>query len=169
MVRISIFCLSIFAASCGTDSKTYDYKSHRFDPQVIAKLPLYDSISHVLLQNFAALQDEMKEHSSFDYGFSSSMSLVNPKLPAEAAEKIERFRKELGKDFLTELSVYKDSTIKYSIRDTELKGYDVTARERLSYLPNGGTMQRREAPNKDTILNSNWQYWIRFDEKGLFE
>lgn len=168
MVRLISFCLVITAVSCGTESKTYDYKSHPFDQQVIAKLPLYDSISQVLLKNFAALQDEMKEHSSFDYGFSNSMTLVNPKLPAEAVERIKQYQSELGDGLLSEFSVYKDSTIKYSIRDTELEGYDVTARERLSYLPNGGTMQRREPPNKDTVLNKNWQYWIRFDEKDIF-
>ena len=168
MARLTALLLLLFIAGCGSGNKTYDYKSHPFDQQVIAKLPLYDSISQVLLQNFAALQNEIKEHSSFDFGRSGTAKLVNPDLPAEAAEKIDRYMKELGEDFLTEFSVYKDSSIKYSIRDTEVKGYDITARERLSYLPNGGTMQRRQAPDKDTILNSKWQYWIRFDDKGPF-
>jgi hypothetical protein len=115
------------------------------------------------LQNFSALQEEIKEHSSFDYSFSGTASMLNPKLPQEAAEKIKTYQSQLGDRFLFEFSVYKDSTIKYSVRDTDLEGSDVIVRERLSYLPNGGTMQRREPPNKDTILNPNWQYWIRFD------
>ena len=168
MTRLFTLLLLFFAAGCGSNNKTYNYKNHPFDTKVIAKLPLYDSISQVLLQNFSALQDEMKEHSSFDYGRSKTANLVNPALPAEAAEKINRYMKQLGDDFLTEFSVYKDSSIKYSVRDTDLKGYGIIARERLSYLPNGGTMQRRESPDKDTILNSKWQYWIRFDEKPLF-
>jgi hypothetical protein len=169
MKRLFTLLFLCFAVGCGSNNKkTYNYKNHPFDAQVIARLPLYDSISQVLLQNFAALKDEMKDHSSFDFGRSKTAILVNPALPADAAEKINHYMKQLGDDYLTEFSVYKDSSIKYSVRDTDLKGYDITARERLSYLPNGGTMQRREPPNKDTILNSKWQYWIRFDDKGPF-
>ncbi|RYZ27004.1 MAG: hypothetical protein EOO10_13980 [Chitinophagaceae bacterium] len=163
MIRLTILLLCLLAAGCGSNEKAYDSKAYPFDPQVIAKLPLYDSISRVLLQNFSALQEEIKEHASFDYSFSGTASVVNPKLPREAAEKIKAYQAQLGKDFLFEFSVYKDSTIKYSVRDTDVKDHNVTVRERLSYLPNGGTMQRRASPNKDTILNANWQYWIRFD------
>lgn len=163
MSRFYGLLLCFLVVSCGSRKKAVDYKAHSFDPQVIAKLPLYDSISRVLLQNFPALQEEIKEHASFDYSFSGTASLVNPKLPQGAAGKIRAFQLQLGEEFLFEFSVYKDSTIKYSVRDTDLKEYGVVARERLSYLPNGGRMQRREPPNKDTILNANWQYWIRFD------
>lgn len=163
MNRLSFIAFFFLVAGCGSKNKAYDYKNHPFDQQVIAKLPLYDSISRVLLQNFLALQEEMKEHASFDYSFSGTASFVNPKLPREAVERISAYQAQLGDQFLSEFSVYKDSTIKYSIRDTDLKFDDVTVRERLSYLPNGGTMQRRKAPDKDTILNRNWQYWIRFD------
>jgi hypothetical protein len=163
MNRLSMIVLFFLAIGCGSKGRSYDYKSHPFDQQVIAKLPLYDSISRVLLQNFPALQQEMKEHASFDYSFAGTASFVNPTLPQEAAQKIKAYQAQLGKEFLFEFSVYKDSSIKYSVRDTDLKDYDVTVRERLSYLPDGGTMQRREPPNKDTILSPNWQYWIRFD------
>ena len=168
MTRLFIVALFFLVAGCSTANKNYDHKGHPFDPQVIAKLPLYDSISRVLLQNFSALQPEIKEHASFDYSFSGTAKLVNPELPQGVAQKITAYRVQLGEGFLDEFSVYKDSTIKYSVRDTEPEGFGVTVRERLSYLPNGGRMQRREPPNKDTILNSNWQYWIRFDEKGVF-
>jgi hypothetical protein len=170
MPRISVLpiLLLFLAGGCRSKNKAYDYKTHPFDKEVIARLPLYDSLSQVLLANFAALQDEIREHSSFDYGRSQGAVLVNPKLPPEATEKINRYMSQLGDKFLSEFSVYKDSTIKYSVKDTNLEGYNITVRERLSYLPNGGTMQRREPPNKDTILNRNWQYWIRFDERELF-
>lgn len=168
MTRLLFIALFFLAAGCGSERKAYDAKSHPFDQQVIARLPLYDSISRVLLQNFSALQEEMKEHSSFDYSFSSTTGLVNPTLPQEAAKRINSLQKQLGETFLFELSVYKDSSIKFSIRDTDLDGYDLTVRERLSYLPNGGTMQRREPPDKDTVLSPNWQYWIRFDEEDIF-
>ena len=93
---------------------------------------------------------------------------MNPKLPSDAAEKINRIMNELGDKFLTEFSVYKDSSIKYSVRDTDLEAYGITVRERLSYLSNGSTMRRREPPGKDTILNQNRQYWIRFDDRAVF-
>ena len=160
--------LLLLVGGCHSKDKAYDYKSYPFDKEVIARLPLYDSLSEVLLANFAALQEEMREHSSFDYGRSKGVSLVNPKLPAEAAEKINRFMEQLGDKFLSEFSVYKDSTIKFSVRDSNIEGYDITVRERLSYFPKGGTMQRREPPDKDTVLNRKWQYWIRFDERDVF-
>ncbi|HUC83022.1 MAG TPA: hypothetical protein VMR70_19090 [Flavisolibacter sp.] len=163
MSRLPVLLLCVLAAACGSGKKDFDHKSHPFDPEVIAKLPLYDSISSVLLQNFSALQNEIKEHASFDYSFSGTAAAFNPKLPNDALQKIRTYQARLGEDFLFEFSVYKDSTIKYSVRDRELKDQGVTVRERLSYLPNGGTMQRRNPPNKDTILNRNWQYWIRFD------
>ena len=169
MSRLSIIMLSFLVAGCGSREKKYDFKSYPFDQQVIDKLPLYDSIGRVLLQNFAVLQNEMKEHSSFDYSFEGTTGLVNPELPKAMVEKIRSVQAQLGNQFLFEISVYKDSTIRYSVRDSSLKGFDIIARERLSYLPNGGPMQRREAPNKDSILNQNWQYWIRFDEREFFE
>ncbi len=168
MLKFFTLLFILSAAGCGSKNKTYNYKNHPFDEQVITKLPLYDSIGQLLIQNFAALQQEMKDHSSFDYGRSAAATLVNPRLPPDVSEKINGFMKELGSDYLSEFSVYKDSTIRFSIRDTDLKEYGITARERLSYLPNGGSMQRREPPNKDTILNSKWQYWIRFDEDEPF-
>ena len=167
VTRFLILLLLSFAAGCGSKNE-YNYQQYGFDQQVISKLPLYDSIGQVLLQNFAALQEEMKEHSSFDYGRSKTARLVNPALPAAAAEKIHTYMEALGDDFLTEFSVYKDSSIKFSVRDKALEGHDLVARERLSYLPNGGRMQRREPPDKDTILHGNWQYWIQFDEKPVF-
>ena len=160
--------LLFVVAGCRSKEKTYDYKSHPFDKEVIARLPLYDSLSQVLLANLSAMQKDMKEHASFDYGRSMGAKLVNPQLPKDATEKINHYMAQLGDKYLTEFSVYKDSSIKYSVRDTNLEGYDITARERLSYLPNGGKMQHREPPNKDTILNQHWQYWIRFDDKPLF-
>jgi hypothetical protein len=168
MTRLNIVLLLFLAGGCGTKDKAYDYKSYPFDKEVMARLPLYDSLSRVLLANFAALQEEIRDHSSFDYGRSPGASLVNPKLPSEAAGKINGFMEELGEKYLAEFSVYKDSTIKFSVRDADIEGYDITVRERLSYFPKGGTIQRKEPPNKDTVLNSNWQYWIRFDERDLF-
>lgn len=163
MKRFAVLLACALALGCGSNDKAYDFKAYPFDHEVIDRLPLYDSISQVLLQNFAALQEEMKKHASFDYSFSGPASMVNPKFPAEIVEKIRAFQSRLGKTFLFELSVYKDSSIKYSVRDSTLKGSGVTVKERLSFLPNGGNMQRRQAPNKDTALNANWQYWIRFD------
>ncbi|HVG13931.1 MAG TPA: hypothetical protein VM935_03185 [Chitinophagaceae bacterium] len=168
ITRLPILLLLILVVRCRAKDKAYDYKSYPFDREVIARFPLYDSLSRVLLANFAALKEEIHEHSSFDYGRSRGANLVNPKLPSEAAKQINRLMEQLGEKFLVEFSVYKDSTIKYSVRDTNLEGYDITVRERLSYFPRGGTIQRKEPPNKDTILNRNWQYWIRFDERDLF-
>jgi hypothetical protein len=165
MFRISI--LLLFAAGCRSDSADYDYQNHPFDQQVIARLPLYDSISAVLIRNFPALMPDIKEQSAFEYRRSEGANSLYQKLPRPAAEKISGYLAQLGDGFLTAIDVYRDSSIRYSIRDTYLEKYYVTIRDRLSYYPNGGNMRRREAPDKDTILNKNWQYWIRFDEQGL--
>ncbi|MBK6381399.1 MAG: hypothetical protein IPF72_17685 [Chitinophagaceae bacterium] len=45
----------------------------------------------------------------------------------------------------------------------------VDVQENLSYYPAGKSIRQREYPSKDTVLNTNWQYWARFDNPGFFK
>ena len=93
---------------------------------------------------------------------------VFTKLPPEAATKIDQYFTKLGKDFIDGFDVFKDSTIKIYIRSSPSETSQVDIEENLSYYPNGSNILRREFPVKDTILNKHWQYWIRFNKRGLF-
>ncbi|RYZ30535.1 MAG: hypothetical protein EOO10_02505 [Chitinophagaceae bacterium] len=166
-MKILILVSLFFIVGCRSGTADYDYEHHAFDQQIVARLPYYDSISRVLIQNFPYLLPAVKGQSAFEYRRSEGSGSLYSSLPRPAVEKINGFIQQLGEKYLDGFDVYKDSSIRFSVRDTYLEKYYVTIRDRLSFYPNGGEMRRREAPDKDTILNPNWQYWIRFDEQGL--
>jgi hypothetical protein len=169
MPKLFLIVCVFLTANCGSNDPVYDYQNHRFDLQVIEKLPAYDSLSHLLIQNFSSMQQDIKENNYFDYGRAQDTSYLYKKLPRESADKVISYFSQLGENFINGFAVFKDSTIKYYIRDKYLDSFSLTIRERLSYFPNGGTMPQRESPGKDTALNKNWQYWISFDEKDFFD
>ena len=147
MIRIPVLLfLFLAAAGCRSKEKTYDYAAHRFDPQVIERLPLYDSLSRLLIQNFPSLQPDIKEKNSILYERSKGPSFRSVTLPPETVAKINGYLQQLGENFITGFSVYKDSSIKYFVRDTYLEPYYLTVRDRLSYFPNGRIMKHREPP-----------------------
>ena len=166
MTKLTLLFL-LFLAGCRT-AEEYNYAQHQFDPQTIKKIPLYDSLRQVLLQNLSVLEPQIKEEGAFMYNRSEGDLPLNGKMPAAAAEKINQYFAQLGDKYFGGFSVYKDSTIRYTVRDTFLERYQLNIREHISYYPNGGTMRRRKAPDKDTILNRNWHYWIRFDKEEMF-
>jgi hypothetical protein len=90
-------------------------------------------------------------------------------LSQDEAAKIKAYITQLGPNFFYGFDLYKDSTMKFYVRDTLLKSYHLEMYERLSFFPAGtDSIKKRDFPSRDTILNRNWQYWIRFDEGGLF-
>jgi hypothetical protein len=93
---------------------------------------------------------------------------VFKKLQPEVAPSIEPYFIKLEKDFIYGFDVFKDSTIKIYIRKSPSEKSQVDIEENLSYYPVRSNMRRREFPDKDTILNEHWQYWSRFNKRGLF-
>ena len=170
---LTIPLLLFFATSCHTDSREIVpvYETYKFDPKVIEKLPVYDSLVTAILEKSAFFQDYMNENDSYRayrYMPQSDGDEVFNKLPKEIAPGIDPYFTKLGKDFIYGFDVFKDSSIKIYIRKTSSEKFYVDIEENLSYYPTGKTIRRREFPVKDSLLNEHWLYWSRFNKRGLF-
>jgi len=173
LARLSIFLFLYLATGCHLDSEkvSADYKSYKFDPKVIERLPLYDSLVSAILEKSLFFQQHINENDSYcayKYMPLSDQTDVFKKLPQEVAPKIDLYFTKLGKDFIYGFDVFKDSTIKIYIRNSPSEELQVDIEENLSYYPVRSNIRRRELPIKDTILNEHWQYWTRFNKRGLF-
>jgi len=147
------------------------YEKYKFDITVIQKLPVYDSLASAILEKYTFFRQNIKDddaYKSYKYMPGSDASDVHKQLPADIAPAIDRWFATLGNDFVAGFTVYTDSSIKISIRNRLSKTALVDVEENLSYYPKTGSFQHREYPVKDTILNEHWQYWARFNKRGLF-
>lgn len=169
----SLSLLYLFAvAGCDTGEKEVraEFDKHTFDQQVIDKLPLYDSLVAAIIKNFPSFQKFIRDedsYRSFRYKPTSEDPDVFIKLPPSAAPDIDPYYTRLGKDFIYGFDVFKDSSVKIYVRNRFSSKSKVDTWESLSYYPNGN-FRKRQFPEKDTILNKNWQYWARFDKRGVF-
>ena len=156
----------LFFTACSSNDKSYDTRSHRFDTTVINRIPLYDSLGQLIIRNFASVSFSIEEH-YFYYTHTTDTSVLLKIFPAADARKIHQVMNQLGEDHIYRFDVFKDSSIKFYIRDTYLDEYRMNIMERLSYIPGNEDIQPRQPPIKDTIIGRNWQYWISFEEKGF--
>ena len=169
MIRFSGIILICLFAGCDSKEVKQQYQDHPFDQQVIEKLPIYDSLCAVLIRNFPSYREEIQKNNAFKIVYTSDTSALNKDLPHEAAVKVNRYFRQLGNRFIYRLDVYKDSSIRISVRDTYIDKSKLNIGERLSYFPDSSAMKKREFPVKDTMLNDHWQYWISFNEEvGFF-
>ncbi len=168
MKKISVIISLILTLSCGSEDLKSVYDSRGFDRQVIEKLPIYDSLANVLLENLPTILQQSKAEAFYKYAPTEDGNELEKELP-NAAVKIREYFSQLGEDFIYGFEVFKDTTIKIIIRDSLVKSHHVNIMERLSFYPSGTNMKKREFPIKDTILNKHWQYWIWFEEQGLFD
>jgi len=166
--RITVIVFLCFVAGCRPKDFTSVFQNQKFDQQVIEKLPLYDSLSNVLLHYYPSIQQYIKEKNSYKYIIYFDSTDTYKEFPKEGSERIKKLVTQLSKRFIYGFEVFKDSTIKIYIRDSYLKPYRLNVIERLSYYPAGSDIKHREFPAKDTILNKNWQYWILFEQENLF-
>ena len=167
MARISVILLFL-VAGCHSNEAPAELPDHPYDEQVIARLPVYDSLVHELLAYYPLLQKPNENETYSMYKLSTDSNVLYGRLPLQGANKVRQYFTQLGDDFIFGFQLYKDSSIKIFIRDSYSGQYNLTISERLSFYPAGGNMRRREPPIKDSILNRNWQYWISFDERWLF-
>ncbi len=173
LARLSILLFLSLAMGCHSDSEEVSvvYKNYKFDPKVIEKLPVYDSLASAILEKFSFFQQHMNVNESYRayrYLPLSDQDDVFKKLQPELAPKIEPYFTKLEKDFIYGFDVFKDSTIKIYIRKSLSEKSQIDIEENLSYYPVKTNIRRREFPDKDTILNEHWQYWSRFNKRGLF-
>jgi len=112
--------------------------------------------------------DTNEAYQAFRYMPASFETGVFARLPPEAGTKIGQYYTALGTNFIAGFDLFKDSTIKIYIRRLTADTAMLDIEENLSYYPAGKNIRPREFPVKDTVLNRNWQYWIWFNERGLF-
>lgn len=173
MSRLSILLFLYLSTSCHSapEEISAGYKRYQFDPKVIEKLPIYDSLASAILENFSFFQqfiNETDSYRAYKYMPGSDQTDVFKKMPQEVGPKIDHYFTKLGKDFIYGFDVFKDSTIKIYIRSRPSEESQVDIEENLSFYPVRRNIRRRELPLEDSILNEHWQYWIRFTKRGLF-
>jgi hypothetical protein len=173
MRSLSILLFLSLSTGChfATEEVPAVYYSYTFEPKVIEKLPIYDSLASAILEKFSFFQQHLNENDSYrayKYMPGSDQADVFKKLPEEIAPKIDHYFTKLGNNFIYGFDVFKDSTIKIYIRTSPSGEPQVTIEENLSYYPGKTNIRRRELPVKDTLLNEHWQYWIRFNKRRLF-
>jgi hypothetical protein len=166
ILSLLFFLFTVAACDHGEKEVKAEFAAYKFDQQVIDKLPLYDSLVAVIIQNFPAFGKFITGddgNRSFLYIPSTQEPDIFIKLPPAAASKVSPYFDRPGKDFIYGFEIFRDSTIKILVRTrlTEKTKVDIT--ESMSYYP-GGKIRRREFPDKDTLLNTNWQYWARFNK-----
>jgi hypothetical protein len=173
LARLAIFLFLYLATGCHSDTEevSADYKHYKFDPKVIEKLPVYDSLVSAILEKSFFFQQHINENESyraFRYMPLSHQTDMFNKLPREVAPKIDLYFTKLGKDFIYGFDFFKDSTIKIYIRTNPSEESEIDIEENLSYYPVRSNIRRREFPVKDSILDEHWQYWTRFTKRSLF-
>ena len=147
-----------------------EYDKHTFDQQVIDKLPLYDSLVAAIIRNSPSFQKFIRDddnHRSFRYLPDSEYPDDFIKLPPAAVPGVEPYYTRIGKDHIYGFEIFKDSSIKIFVRTKFIKESIVEVTEILSYYPYG-KFRNRVFPEKDTVLNKNWQYWARIDKDDPF-
>lgn len=172
LIQLS-FVIFLFAITgCDTEEEVKgEYDNYTFDPQVISKLPLYDSLATAIIENFPAFQKYIKDDDSYRSFRYMPYVMDDPdvyiKLPKAAASNIAPHFDRLGKDFIYGFDIFKDSSIKFFVRTNYVSKSQIDINENLSYYATGN-MRRREFPEKDSLLNNHWQYWIQFSKRDLF-
>jgi hypothetical protein len=173
LAKFVILLFLYLATACQVNSEkiSADDKRYHFDPKVIEKLPVYDSLVSAILENLPYFQQHIHEKDSYrayKYMPLSYQIDVFTKLPQEVAPKIDHYFSKLGKEFIYGFDVFKDSTIKIYIRSSSSEKLQVDIEENLSYYPSRSNIRKREFPSIDTLLNKHWQYWIRVNKQRLF-
>jgi len=161
------------AAGCHPDSDKVlpAYNDYKFDPGVIEKLPVYDSLASAIIEKIYLFQKNINEndaYQAFRYMPASFEADVFTTLPKGAGTDIDQYFTKLGKNFIYGFDVFKDSTIKIYVRSRPLETALIDIEENLSYYPTGTKIRQREYPVRDTILNPHWQYWAWINKQPLF-
>jgi hypothetical protein len=165
-----LFIFAFTSCDSGEENVKNEINNFKFDQQVIDKLPLYDSLVAAIIQNFPSFKKYIRNedsYRSFRYEPNSKDQDVFIKLPPAAAPHIDPIYAAIGKDFIYGFDIFKDSSVKIFVRNRFSSKSDVDTWENLSFY-NNGNIRRREFPEKDTVLNKNWLYWARFDQRGAF-
>ena len=170
----SLFFVSIIGLPACKEKKEdlqTSFNNYRFDTTVIQKLPLYDSLVAAIYKNRQVLINYSTQDGGmhgFSYAPTSSDRQVFKKLPPETGGSIDTAYRALGEKYITGFDLFPDSTIRIYIRRNDFPQSSINIDEYLSFLPAGKSMRKRIFPEKDTLLNASWQYWVRVNDEGIF-
>ncbi|HRI24548.1 MAG TPA: hypothetical protein PLZ45_07705 [Ferruginibacter sp.] len=172
LTSISLVFFLFLVTGCNNGEKAVkeEYNNYQFDPQVINHLPLYDSLVFAIKENFSAFEKFIKDGDSYR-SFRYIPAATDPdafiKLPPAAEPKITPYYTRIGKDLIYGFDLFKDSSVKIYVKKRYASASQVDIVEYLSYY-SSGNIRDRVFPEKDSTLNKSWQYWVRFDRRGLF-
>lgn len=172
-IYIVVFVLLVnLLLGCDPNEKhvTTAYNNYQFDKQVIDRLKDYDSLAIAIEAKISMFQKDIGEDGSYRayrYSPTNKDQEHTNKLPA-GADTVAYFFNKIGANFIEGFDVFKDSTIKMSIRSTSSTTLPIIIDEALSYYPSTDSISRRAFPIRDTVLNKRWLYWARVREMGYF-
>src|SRR5690349_7283288 len=97
-MKKQIFTLMItaFLTGCRSERPVYNYASYQYNKEVIAKLPLYDSIVQVIRQNHPSLWKHLDDNSYYRFVHVDDSSRLYDHMPTEAAAKVHRYFSQIG-------------------------------------------------------------------------
>lgn len=141
-----------------------DFEKHKFVPIIINKLPEYDSLQKMILNNLGDfnLHDTIY-HFTYIYNFNPKTSISgynNDGVPANIYPAIVPLFERIGKENIFGFVISRDSTLEILVRNTHLKKYFLDVRERLLLSPNAENFRQKTFPFKDTLFNNRWKYQV---------
>ena len=156
--------------SCEQQDHSADFSKYQYDQQVIDRLPAYDSLASVILQGHTAFIPSGRDsHYVFRYRPFTISKADYQKLPQNEIKRVDEYIGKVGRGYIYGFDLFRDSSIRFYVRDSFVHEARFWAQERLSYFNDTSKIPDREPPTKDTVLQIRWQYWIRFDEPELFD
>jgi hypothetical protein len=173
MRNFLLFSLLLLSIGCNNSKDfTKDFEKHKFDLVIIQKLPLYDTLRQIILNNYDSFHlTNEKDYFDYIYNFDTSTQISghsNKDVPTKIYQRTVQLFNQIGSDNIFGFTLSKDSTLEFLIRNTHLTDYYLDVRERLYWYPDSNKLIKSSFPIKDTILNDKWQYQIWYDKRAEF-
>lgn len=171
LVYCSIFLLMVLLGCQGQQQKWKAlYQNHPFDKTVAGKLNQYDSLVTIILQNHPTFIPARNQRASYRFQPGEEDAYYTHPIPDSLKQQIRFWFDKIGADYIAAFDTYQDSTVRLHIRRKWAEHTAVEIQEFLSYYPIDTMPKKiRTFPEKDTMLNKHWQYWIRFSKGDFFE
>ncbi len=178
MTRFTLLLLLLIAGCKHSMTTSAELEKHSFDQAVINKLPLYDSIRQILLDNYDSISFTATG-GDFLYNYYGD-SGESRYIPKQYENRIFELCNKIGKDNITNFTLTGDSLLTFTIRNERVTMHDPTETitENLYWLSNeskryslqNGVMTRDTINTvaKDTMLGHDWKYEISHWKRGGF-
>ena len=145
MQRLFALFILCVVASCEQKDHTADFSQYQYDQQVIDRIPAYDSLASVIVANHTAfIPKERDSHYVFRYRPYTISKDDYQKLPQVEIKKVDEYIAKVGRGFIYGFDLFRDSSIRFYVRDSFMQGPRYWAQERLSYFRDTTKIQKRE-------------------------